>query len=83
MASLQQQLDAIRNGFRKQAPPEVLELMHRATSDLTDVLARDPGLAVGDAAPPFRLPDQDRNVVDSADLLDRGPLVVTLFRGHW
>jgi peroxiredoxin len=46
-------------------------------------LARGPGLGVGDAAPPFRLPDQNGNVIDSADLLAKGPLVVVLFRGHW
>ena len=44
MASLQQRLDAIRNGFRKQAPPEALEAMHRATNDLAAVLAENPGL---------------------------------------
>ena len=83
MARLQQRLDAIRNGFEKKAPPQALEIMHRATRDLADLLARHPGLGVGDAAPPFRLPDQDGNVVDSRDLLAEGPLVVTLFRGHW
>ena len=83
MARLQERLDAIRRGVEKQAPPQALEIMHRATRNLADILARDPGLGVGDSAPPFRLPDQDGNVVDSADLLARGPLVVTLFRGHW
>ncbi len=83
MAGLQQRLDAIRNGFEKKAPTQALEIMHRATRDLADLLARHPGLGVGDAAPPFRLPDQDGNVVDSRDLLAEGPLVVTLFRGHW
>lgn len=83
MARLQDKLDAIRKGFQKQAPPEALEIMHRATESLAEVVAREPGLGVGDAAPAFRLPDQDGNVVDSADLLARGPLVVALFRGHW
>ena len=83
MASLQKRLDAIRNGFRKDAPPEVLEVMHKASSDLTELLARNPGLGVGDQAPPFRLPDQDGNELDSAELLGKGPLVMTLFRGHW
>ena len=27
--------------------------------------------------------DQDGNLVDSAELLAKGPMVVTLFRGHW
>ena len=57
--------------------------MHRATRDLADAVAREPGLGVGDAAPTFRLPDQDGHVVDSADLLASGPMVVALFRGHW
>ena len=83
MAGLQKRLDAIRRGFEKQAPPEVLEVMHRATADLAAILAANPGLTVGDKAPPFRLPDQDGNEVDSAGLLERGPLAVTLFRGHW
>jgi hypothetical protein len=83
MARLQNRLDAIRNGFEKQAPPEVLEIMHRATRDLADELAHEPGLGVGDAMPPFRLPNQDDELVDSAGLLAKGPLVVTLFRGHW
>ena len=83
MARLQERLDAIRKGFERQAPPQALEIMHRATRDLAEVMAREPGLGVGDAMPPFRLPDQDGNVVDSADSLAKGPLVVTLFRGHW
>ena len=83
MARLQDRLDAIRKGFEKEAPPEALEVMHRATRDLAAQIAQQPGLGVGDSAPPFRLPDQDGNVVDSAELLARGPLVLTLFRGHW
>jgi hypothetical protein len=83
MAGLQQRLDAIRRGFEKQAPPEALELMHRATSDLREAMERKPGLGVGDALPSFALPDTEGNVVNSEDLLKRGPLVVTLFRGHW
>ena len=83
MATLQQRLDAIRAGFQKQAPPEVNEIMHRATEELAAVVAAKPGLGVGDTLPPFRLPDQDGNLVDSAELLKQGPLVVSLFRGHW
>ena len=83
MARLQDRLDAIRQGFQKEAPPEVLEIMHRATQDLAAILSREPGLGVGDAAPAFRLPDQDGNEVDSAELLAQGPLVVSLTRGHW
>ena len=83
MAQLQKRLDAIRKGFEEEAPPQALEVMHRATSDLAEILKSAPGLGVGDSMPAFRLTDQDGSDVDSAVLLDKGPLVVTLFRGHW
>ena len=34
MSTLQERLDRIREGFEKQAPPEVLTVMHHATDDL-------------------------------------------------
>lgn len=37
----------------------------------------------GDAMPPFLLPDAEGRLVDSAELLARGPVVVTFFRGNW
>lgn len=83
MATLAQRLDVIRKGFEAQAPAEALEIMHRATAELAEKVAAHPGLKVGDKAPAFRLPDQDGHTVDSAELLAQGPLVLTLFRGHW
>ena len=41
------------------------------------------GLAEGDLLPDFALPDTSGQVVSSADLLDRGPLVLAFFRGPW
>jgi peroxiredoxin len=38
---------------------------------------------VGDALPPFLLPDQDGHLVSLASLLESGPLVVSFNRGHW
>jgi RNA polymerase sigma-70 factor, ECF subfamily len=43
----------------------------------------DRGLKVGDVAPAFELHNQGGEPVRSADLLGRGPLVITFFRGHW
>jgi peroxiredoxin len=40
-------------------------------------------LSAGDAMPAFLLPNAEGHLVDSADLLARGPLVVTFFRGNW
>ncbi len=37
----------------------------------------------GDTAPVFSLPDADGHLVSSADLLKKGPLVVSFYRGVW
>ena len=40
-------------------------------------------LGPGDPMPPFLLPNAEGELVASADLLARGPLVVSFFRGGW
>jgi hypothetical protein len=37
----------------------------------------------GDAMPPFMLPDEGGHLVTLPALLERGPLAVMFFRGHW
>ncbi len=41
------------------------------------------GLAVGDHLPDFELADGNGRIWSSGELLDRGPLVLALFRGDW
>lgn len=81
LTPLKPALDAIRAGFEPKVPAEVLQVMHRANSDLQD--QADAAVAKGTKLPAFTLPDQDGNHVSSADLLAKGPLVVSFFRGHW
>jgi len=38
---------------------------------------------VGARAPAFSLSNQDQVQVSSENLLQRGPLVISFFRGHW
>jgi len=40
-------------------------------------------LKAGDMMPDFALPDSEGRIVSSRDLLDRGPLVLSYFRGDW
>jgi hypothetical protein len=88
MAGLQSRLDEFKKAFESgappyNAPPEVIETMHRATAELKASGLENTALRVGDRAPEFSLFNQDHVQVNSADLLRRGPLVVTFFRGHW
>ncbi len=83
MAKLQDRLDRIKQKFTDGAPAEALDVMERATESLrtSGILSRLP--AVGSRLTPFDLPDSDGNRVRSDDLLARGPVVVTFYRGVW
>ncbi len=82
--ALQDQLDAMKAAFEsKRIPPEVVAVMHEATAELIASGQADRALKSGDRAPEFSLPDGDGEIVQSADLLAKGPLVVTFYRGVW
>lgn len=86
--SLQEKLDAFRANFEAGGPPYkapawIHEPMHRATAELIASGAAARALKVGDKAPAFTLKDADGREVSSAELLKRGPLVVTFYRGVW
>jgi peroxiredoxin len=82
--SLQEKLDAFKADFEgKKAPPHVVAIMHKATGDLIASGQADRALKAGWRAPKFALPDAHGVVVRSTDLLAKGPLVLTFYRGIW
>jgi cytochrome oxidase Cu insertion factor (SCO1/SenC/PrrC family) len=81
--SLQDKLDALKKEFEAGAPPEALALMHRATDDLLNSGIMERTLKAGDRAPGFTLPDQQGQMVSSSELLGKGPLVLSFYRGVW
>ena len=82
--SLQDKLDAFKADFEgKKAPPEVVAVMHKTTADLIASGQAERTLKVGARAPIFALPNAHGELVRSADLLARGPLVLTFYRGIW
>jgi peroxiredoxin len=81
---LQGKLDALKAEFEtKFAPPEVVAALHRATDELIASGAQNRALKAGDAVPEFILPDPAGNPVSSHNLLAKGPLVITFYRGAW
>ncbi|MDE1993083.1 MAG: AhpC/TSA family protein [Rhizobiaceae bacterium] len=81
---LQGKLDAFKTAFETQlAPKEAVDVLHRSIDELIASGARQNALKAGDIAPAFALPDADGNLVSSRDLLAKGPLVVTFYRGVW
>src|SRR5476651_1086376 len=86
--TLQAKLDAFQADFLAgkppyNAPPEVHVVMKRATAELIASGLAERALKVGDKAPVFTLDDPDGNPVSSAELLAKGPLVVSFYRGVW
>ena len=82
--SLQDKLDAFRAEFEtKKAPPEVVAVFHKSTAELIATGQATRALKAGDRAPAFRLPESEGATVASAELLAKGPLVVTFYRGAW
>jgi hypothetical protein len=72
---LQARLDAYKADFESKTPPEKLAIMHRATEDLRKSGILDGVIKVGEPMPGEK--------VSSAELLRRGSLVVTFYRGVW
>lgn len=76
-------LQGLREGSQKRIPAEKQAVMRRATEDLRASGIVDRVIKVGEALPPFVLPSASGESVRSADLLAKGPLVLTFFRGSW
>jgi hypothetical protein len=83
MMGLKDELRALRERLEAGRPPEVIAAMHRAVDELRASGIVEKILRVGDRAPEFVLPDMDDQPVSSKELLTRGPLVVTFYRGRW
>ena len=81
--SLQARLDRIREGFEKKAPAEALAVMHRATDDLRESGILDGVVGEGAAAPDFTLEDSRGEEVSLQRLREKGPVVLSFFRGDW
>ena len=81
--SLREELRALRERLEARRPPEDVATMHRAVDELRASSAASRVLKPGDRMPVFTLPDGDEHIVDSRDLLARGHLVVTFYRGRW
>ena len=81
--SLQDQLDAFKAQFKTQAPAEAFDAFARSTQELIDSGQAKRAVKAGDTAPDFTLTDQDGNAVALNDLLAKGPVVLSFYRGVW
>ena len=81
--SLADKLAATRAASAGRIPPDKAAIMHRATDDLRKSGILDRIVKPGARMPAFELANHDGRRVSSSDLLARGPLVLSFFRGSW
>ena len=81
--SLKEKLDTIREASSKRIPTDRQAIMHRATADLRTSGILGSIVKVGQPMPMFAGLAHDGRTINSTDLLARGPLILSFFRGHW
>lgn len=64
-------------------PPEIFAIGERFREAQTTSGIFDSALNVGDVAPSFSLANAVGETVNSEDLLVKGPIVLTFYRGNW
>lgn len=81
--SLQDRLDALKAQLASKNSAEAQATMRRATEELLASGLAQRAIKTGDKSPAFLLPDMNGATVRSDDLLARGPLVISFYRGVW
>jgi peroxiredoxin len=86
--ALQDRLDAFKADFESGRFPlkpsrQALDTMHRATDELIGSAQAQRARKAGDAMPEFTLLDPEGKSVSSRELLAKGPVVISFYRGVW
>lgn len=81
--SLKAQLDAYRRAFEVSASPGIVAALETSVAELAQTPLARQAVKAGERAPLFRLRSNTGNFVSLSECLDRGPVVVSFFRGGW
>ncbi|MBD5771338.1 peroxiredoxin-like family protein [Marinomonas colpomeniae] len=82
MRSLKEQTDAkVAEG--RAAKPDFMKGVDDVIEQAKRFEQGADAIALGDQAPNFELPNQENQATSLADLLEKGPVVVTFYRGSW
>lgn len=81
--SLADDLAKVREESKKQIPPDQYEVITRATERLAQSGIIESALQKSDIAPEFALPNALGTDVSLSELLTKGPVVLSFYRGGW
>ncbi len=80
---LQEKLSAMKQESIATKPPEIIGPLLEETKKLVQSGLTARVIKVGEQLPEFSLPDAKGNIVNSKDLLAKGPLAISFYRGIW
>ena len=80
---LAEQLMKLEEEILNKIPAEAAALIKRTSAELIQSGILSISLRQGDKAPNFVLPNANGEMVHFSQLLERGPVVVTFYRGVW
>jgi peroxiredoxin len=83
MLETTRELEELSQEVRSTASPERLQANAQTISGLIASGLSASALREGDVAPDFALPDTHGHVLALKTLLDRGPVVISFYRGGW
>ena len=81
--SLQQEIQQQREQTLAKAPKDVIEVLVGTTEELKKTGIENKALAVGDKAIDFSLPNIKGEQVTLQQALNKGPVVLNIYRGGW
>jgi len=81
--NLKLDLKKVDEDFIKKAPQDIIELLKRQAKKVAEKEIEKTALKVGDQMPHFILKNAVGEEIDSYELLEKGPLVISFYRGGW
>jgi peroxiredoxin len=81
-APLGERLKAVADEVRRLSP-EFADIVDRMVARLQASSVGQSAPRPGEPMPDFMLPDQAGHLIRLADLLEKGPVILSLHRGHW
>jgi peroxiredoxin len=80
---LKESLKEFEDGVKSSMPQEFLNILNQGIDDLTAGGLEESAVKEGDKMPSFELKNALGELVSSDELLKKGPLVISFYRGGW
>ncbi|TKA75939.1 hypothetical protein B0A55_05880 [Friedmanniomyces simplex] len=79
--ALATQLANVQDKFDREAPDQVKRAINNSRSEVSTTFNRSAAIQEGATLPAFHLSNPSGGKTDSADLLAKGPILITFYRG--